>query len=75
MTYYIWTGADQEDENNKKKISKKEAIEIFGADFVREATNSFKRQNAKDKAIVGITYNSIGSCWDEDYIYNLTVEK
>ena len=75
MTYYIWTGADQEDDNNKKQISKKEAIKKFGADFVEQATNDFKKNKARDKAIIGITYNSICSCWDEDYMYNLTVEK
>ena len=75
MKFFVWTGADMENDNYKKQVTKKEAIEKFGADFVRLAADSFKKSSARDKAIIGITYNSLGSCWDEDYIYNLTIER
>ena len=75
MKFFVWTDADMENDNYKKQVTKKEAIETFGADFVRLAAESFKRSSARDKAIIGITYNSIDSCWDDDYMYNLTVER
>ena len=75
MKFFIWTGADMENDNYKKQVTKKEAIEKFGADFVRLAAESFKRSSARDIAILGITYYSLDSCWDDDYMYNLTVER
>ena len=76
MKYFIWNGIHHEDDNsNKVQISKKAAIEKFGAEFVNSATNNFEMQRSRHKAIVGITYNTLGSCWDEDYMYDLTIEK
>lgn len=74
MKYYTWKSPDMENPENKVQISKKEANVKFGKDFVDEVTKNFKSV-WKTKSVISVTYNLIGSEWEEDFMYNLTIEK